>query len=143
MFRILILASNNSVLSPMAEAYFRKYTDTEIEIYSAGIENNRIDPVAVTLLQEENIDTSVIKQYSLNDLKHIDFDFIITCDEESEVESHHLPSKPVKYHYDFQKLIPMELSKSKKEEVYRDVRDNIKRNIRNFIRTHFHSDKTE
>jgi len=140
MFRVLILSSNNSVLSPIASAYFRKYTDAETEIYSCGIENTRIDPVVVALLKEENIDVSGIQQYGLNDLKHIDFDFIITCDEESEIESHHLPSKPVKYHYDFKKLMPPELPKSKKEEVFRNVRENIKRNIRNFTRSHFHLD---
>jgi arsenate reductase len=121
----------------MAEGYFRKYASSETEIYSAGIKKVKIDPVVTRLLSEDGIDISQIKQNKLDEFKHIDFDFILTYDEESEIESHHLPSKPVKYHYDFQKFIPEVLTKSDKEEAYRQIRDKIKRTTRSFIRDHF------
>lgn len=137
MFRVLLLCRNNSVFSPMAEGYFRKYAGSVTEIYSAGIEKVKIDPFVTRLLSEDGIDISQIKQNKLDEFKHIDFDFILTYDEESEIESHHLPSKPVKYHFDFHKMIPTDMTKSNKEEVYRTVRDKIKRTTRSFIRDHF------
>lgn len=143
MFRVLLLCRNNSVLSPMAEGYFRKFANNVTEIYSAGIEKEKIDPIVIKLMSEDGIDISQIKQHKLDEFKHIDFDFILTYDEESEIESHHLPSKPVKYHFDFHKLIPDELTKSNKEEVYRTIRDKIKRTMRSFIRGHFANANTK
>ena len=137
MFRVLLLCRNNSVFSPIAEGYFRKFAGDATEVYSAGIVNEKIDTVVIKLMTEDGIDVSQIKQHKINELKHIDFDFILTYDEESEIESHHLPSKPVKYHFDFHKLIPEELTRSNKEEVYRTIRDKIKRTMRSFIRDHF------
>ena len=137
MFRVLLLCRNNSVLSPIAEGYFRKYAPDVTEIYSACIEKEKINPIVIELMKEEGIDISKIKQHQLSEFKHVDFDFILTYDEESEAESHHLPSKPVKYHFDFHKLIPKDLSKSNEKEVYRQVRDRIKRTMRSFIRDHF------
>lgn len=137
------MCRNNSVLSPMAEGYFRKYAGDAIEIYSAGIEKEKIDPVAVRLLSEDGIDISQIKQHKIDEFKSVDFDFILTYDKESEIESHHLPSKPVKYHFDFHTLIPEEINKSDKEEVYRRVRDKIKRTMRGFIRDHFSDPKAD
>lgn len=137
MFRVLLLCRNNSVLSPMAEGYFRKYAPDITEIYSACVEKEKIDPVVIDLMKEDGIDISKIKQHDLGEFKHIDFDFILTYDEESEAESHHFPSKPVKYHFDFHKLIPNELTKADKEQVYRLVRDKIKKTLRTFIRDHF------
>jgi arsenate reductase len=126
----------------MAEGYFRKYTSANTEIYSAGIEKEKIDPIVIDLMMQDGIDISQIKQHKLDEFKHVDFDFILTYDEESEIESHHLPSKPVKYHFDFHKMIPADLTKMKKKEVYSLVRDKIKRSIRSFILDHFTDTRT-
>lgn len=137
MFRVLLLCRNNSVLSPMAEGYFRKFSGGITEIYSAGIEKEKIDPLVILLMKEDGVDISDLKQHRLDEFKHVDFDFILTFDKESESESHHLPSKPVKYHFDFHKMIPDELTRSNREEVYRSIREKVKKTMRSFIRDHF------
>jgi arsenate reductase len=143
MFRVLLLSRTNAVLSPMAEGYFRKFAGDLVEIYCAGIVNDRIDPVVLSVLEEDGVDTATIKQHQLSEFKHIDFDYVLTFDEESTAESHHLPSKPVKYHFDFYKLIPEELPKENKQEVFRNVRDKMKKGMRSFVREHFTDPKTK
>ncbi len=137
MFSVLVLCKNNAVLGPMAEGYFRKFAGNDNEVYSAGIVLGKVDPIVIGLMKEDGIDLSGLIQHKLNDFKHIDFDFILTCDDESEAISHHLPSKSVKYHFDFHNLIPDNLTKSEKEEVYRKVRDKIKKTMLGFVRDHF------
>lgn len=121
----------------MADAYFRKFAEDTTEVYAAGIEKAKVDRVVIALLMEDGIDATEFKQHRLEEFRHIDFDFILTYDDLAAAESHHLPPKPVKYHFDFHKMIPEEMSKEEKEEVYRRIRDKIKRTMRTFIRDHF------
>lgn len=141
MFRVLVLSKNNAVLGPMAEGYFRKFSGDDIEVYSAGTALGKIDPLVIGLMKEDGIDISGLIQHRIEEYRHIDFDFILTCDEESDAISHHLPSKSVKYHFDFHKMIPGQLTRSEKVEVYKKVRDRIKRSMHKFITDHFVDDK--
>ena len=136
MYRVLLLCSDNSLLSPMAEGYFRSFIPYEAEIFSAGIKVRKLDPLGVKIMREDKIDISQTIQHKLTDLKHIDFDYVLTCDEDSEAESHHLPSKLVKYHYEFDKLIQID-SVDNTEEMYCNLRNHIKRAIRAFVKEHF------
>jgi len=136
MYRVLILCSDNSVLSPMAEGYFRHFIQHDAEIYGAGITVRKVDPLIVKLMQEDKIDITRLTQHKLSDLRHIDFDYILTCDLDSEVESHHLPSKPVKYHYGFDKLLKIDTGESA-DTIYRTIRGRIKKAIQSFVKEHF------
>jgi arsenate reductase len=136
MYRVLLLCSNNSVLSPMAEGYFRHFTHDDAEVYGAGIEVKKPDPLMLKILKEDGVDVTKLRSYSLADLRHLDFDYILTFDEESELASHHLPSKSVKYHYQFDKLLESN-SREDKEEHYRNLKNRIKKIIRSFIKEHF------
>ena len=136
MYQVLLLCSENSVLSPMAEGYFRYYNPGDTEVYGAGMVSKKIDPLAVKIMQEDKIDISNLQQYKLSDLRSIDFDYVLTFDAESEAESHHLPSKPVKYHYDFDKLMMMDTVENT-EEMFRNLRAQMKKAIRSFIKEHF------
>ncbi len=140
MYQVLLLCSDNSVLNPMAEGYFRYFAQGDAEVYCAGIKVKKIDPLVIRIMQEDKIDISHIQQYKISDLRHIDLDYVLTFDEESEIESHRLPSKPVKYHYDFGKLLMMDTVESD-ETIYRNLRSRIKKVIRAFIKEHLTSVK--
>ncbi len=135
MYRILLLCKNNSVLSPIAEGYFRLYTGSETEVYSAGIELEKYDPVMINVMKSDGIEVTAQKQFIVSDLKHIDFDFVLTFDRESETESHHFPSRSVKYHYQLDQYFNSE-DITEKEEQYINIRNRIKKIIRGFIKEH-------
>ena len=137
MYRVLLLCKNGSLLSPIAGVYFRKFAGELPEVYTAGVCKVQLDPLIVDILKEDNKEIDIPTPYQLDELRHIDFDYILTLDQESREESLHLPSRPVKYHYDFDLLIPLDLTKENKEEVYKRVRDKIKNTVRGFVREHF------
>ena len=136
MYRVLLICKDNSVLSPIAEGYFRLFADASTEVYCAGVEPDRISPLVVELMKEDGVDISDITQQAISHYKHIDFDYILTFDALSEAESHHLPSKMVKYHFDFDRLLPNLDAGDNEKESYANIREKIKRIVKSFIKDH-------
>ena len=136
MYRVLLLCKNNTLLSPMAEGYFRALGNEEAEIYRAGIQKDKIDPIIFKLMEEDGIDISAYSSHSISEYRHLSFDFILTFDAESEDESHHFPSRSVKYHYDFDKMLPVNEIDQEKIEIFRSIREKIKKIIKSFIKDH-------
>jgi protein-tyrosine-phosphatase len=135
MYRVLLLSGTNSLLSPAAEGYFRLFSQNR-EVYGAGVEISGPDADMMKVLKEDGVDINRLRSYSLSDLRHIDFDYVLTFDEESEKASHHLPSKAVKYHFHFDKYLEADTGESK-EELYLNIRNQVKKIIRSFIKEHF------
>jgi protein-tyrosine-phosphatase len=136
MNRVLLLCKDNSIFSPIAEAYCKELTGEDTEVYSAGVEEAGIHPVIVKIMKDEGIDLSKFKSHSVHEFKHIDFDYILTFDSESEHESHHFPSKSIKYHYDFDKMIHEDSLDLDKTEEFQNIREKIKKNIKIFVKEH-------
>jgi arsenate reductase len=121
----------------MAEGYFKSLSSEDAEIYRAGITKEKVDPVVNKLMQEDGVDISTLASHTISEYRHLSFDYILTFDAESETESHHFPSHSVKYHYDFDKLLPEDDAELDKTEVYRSIREKIKRIVKAFIKDHF------
>ena len=83
--KILFLCTGNSCRSQMAEGWAWYLKSDLIEPYSAGIEIHGLNQNAVKVMAEVGVDIS--KQYSkhLDELKDIQFDWVITvCDNANE-----------------------------------------------------------
>jgi arsenate reductase len=136
MYRVLFLCRDNSLLSPMAEAYLKSIVAESVEVYSAGVNPKKISSEIIKILAEDGIDVSGFTTHSLLEYRHIDFDYILTFDAESEAESLHLPSRPVKYHFEFDRLLPEDKIGPETMELYRAIREKMKKTIRNFAKEH-------
>jgi arsenate reductase len=136
MYRVLLLCKNNAVLSPMAEGYFKSLGIDDAEVYRAGIKKEKIEPIVSKLMEEDGIDISKSDSHSVSEYRHLSFDFILTFDAESEAESHHFPSHSVKYHYDFDKMLPVDDIEQDRTEIYRNIREKIKKIIKSFVKDH-------
>jgi arsenate reductase (thioredoxin) len=137
MYRVLLLCKDNSVLSPMAEGYLKLMAGDSAEVCSAGVQHpKRVSAQIIKILNEDGIDISGFTSHSLQEYRHIDFDYILTFDNESELESQHLPSKPVKYHYEFDDLRQDAISGQESLDYYRTIREKIKKSMRNFVKEH-------
>jgi arsenate reductase (thioredoxin) len=136
MYRVLLICQDNSELSPMAEAYFSLIAGDSAEVYSAGIHPKKISAQIVKIVKEDGIDISEYKCHSLQEYRHIDFDYVLTFDSESEIESQHLPSKPVKYHFEFDRLLPYDKTEEETLDIYRSIREKMKKTIRTFVKEH-------
>jgi arsenate reductase len=82
---VLFLCTGNSCRSQMAEGWARHLKADQIETWSAGIETHGLNPHAVTVMQEAGVDISTHHSKHLDEVKHVDFDWVITvCDAANE-----------------------------------------------------------
>ncbi len=127
--KILFLCTGNSCRSLMAEGWTRLLKSNEIESYSAGIETNGLNPNAVKVMAEAGVDISRHKSTHVDELKNVQFDFVVTlCGHAKE----HCPlfSRKVKtIHVGFDDPPKLAANAKTEEEAlnhYRKVRDEIK-----------------
>jgi arsenate reductase (thioredoxin) len=127
--KILFLCTGNSCRSQMAEGFARHLKKDEIEAYSAGVAPKGIDPLAVKAMVEVNIDISIQKSTSIEDIKDKEIDFVITLCDNAQKTCPSFPAKTGVLHVGFDD--PPRLAKESQSEAeamdhYRRVRDQIK-----------------
>ena len=83
--RILFLCTHNSARSQMAEGLLRALGCDRFEVASAGTEQTRVRPEAITAMQELAIDISGQSSKTLERFLHQEWDEVITvCDSANE-----------------------------------------------------------
>ena len=130
--RILFLCTGNSCRSQMAEGWARHVKGDVIEPFSAGIEKHGMNPHAVKVMAEVGLDLS--KQFSktLQDLKGLVFDCVVTVCGHANEHCPIFPGQTKVVHVGFED--PPALTRhwpdgEEKLAVYRRVRDEIRRFI--------------
>lgn len=86
MQKVLILCTGNSCRSILAEALINHELKDSWLAYSAGTEPSRVNPYALKVLQELDVDTSGLRSKSVQEFLEIsDLDLVITvCDHAKE-----------------------------------------------------------
>jgi len=129
--KILFLCTGNSCRSQMAEGWARHLKDDIIEAYSAGIEAHGLNPDAVKVMAEAGVDISGHKSKTVDAIKDIDFDYVITvCGHANETCPMWLGKKSKIIHIGFEDPPQLAKKAKTKEEaiaIYRKVRDEIKK----------------
>jgi arsenate reductase len=132
--RVLFLCVGNSCRSQMAEGWARSLKRGVIEPYSAGTKPRGLDPLAVRVMAEVGVDVSNQKSKSLESLKSIRFDYVITLCNDANEQCPFFPGSTKMRHVGFDDPPTLARSVAAEEEVlavYRRVRDE----IRTFIET--------
>lgn len=68
--RVLILCTGNSARSQMAEGLLRHLDDEDrFEVFSAGTEPSRVNPLAIEAMREKGIDISGQRSKSVDEFR--------------------------------------------------------------------------
>ncbi len=79
--RVLFVCEDGSYLGPMAEAFLRAETDDATKVTSAGVGPGHLDPGAVEVMRELDLDLNSHQQITVADLGPQTFDLLISlCD---------------------------------------------------------------
>jgi arsenate reductase len=127
--KILFLCTGNSCRSQMAEGWVRQLKGDVIEPHSAGIEPRGLDPIAVKVMAEVGIDISGNRSKHVDELKSIDFDYVITVCDHAHEHCPIFPGKTKILHVGFDdppRLAKQADTEQEKIEIYRRVRDEIR-----------------
>ena len=130
--KVLFLCTGNSCRSQMAEGWARHLKGDVIEPYSAGIEKHGMNPHAVKVMAEAGVDLSKHYSKTLEDLKGVTFDCVVTVCGHANEHCPIFPGKTKVVHVGFEDPPTLTSQLPDGEEklaVYRRVRDEIRRFI--------------
>jgi len=134
--KVLFVCIHNSARSQMAEELLRKYGGDSFEVYSAGFEPGDLNPLAVEVLLEEDIniadkETSSVFDYFKNGKT---FNYVITvCDEGNAEKCPLFPGLNARVHWSFQDPKSFEGTHEEKVNKTRIVKEEIKKEVLSLI----------
>jgi arsenate reductase len=132
--RVLFLCAANACRSQMAEGFARKLRGGVIDAFSAGVRPHPVLREAVRVMKEAGVDISMQHSKHVDELKDIDFDYVVTLCADAREACPVFPGKAKILHVPFDDPPTLALSARTVEEAlghYRRVRDE----IRAFIQT--------
>ena len=126
--RVLFLCTGNSCRSQMAEGWTRAMWGDRIDAYSAGIETHGLNPNAVKVMAEANIDISGHRSKLVDDLMDVAFDLVVTVCGHAHESCPVFPGGTKVLHVGFDdppKLAESAETEESRLDCYRRVRDEI------------------
>ena len=138
MKNILVLCTGNSCRSQMAHGYLNILLKNQnVNVYSAGIETHGLNPGAVSIMKEDNIDISNYTSNHIDEYANVDFDFIITVCDHANENCPYIPSKnALRLHHNF--FDPSKVTGSEEERhiAFLAAREEIKVFFKDFVSTY-------
>lgn len=127
--KVLFICAHNSARSQIAEGILRFYHGDRYEVASAGTYPTKVNPYAVKVMEEIGINISNQYSKSIDEFREESFDYVITVCNKAKEECPFF-SKEAKY-LNWSFIDPAEATGSEEEiqQVFRKVRDEIKRHI--------------
>ena len=127
--KILFLCTGNSCRSQMAEGLGKTFLSDTFDVFSAGIESHGLNPYAVKVMAEIDIDISGHRSKTPDDLEEREFEYVVTVCDHAHEHCPYFPAKTRVIHQGFDdppRLARDEDSEEGKLSHYRRVRDEIK-----------------
>ena len=134
--KVLFLCIHNSARSQMAEAYLKKFGGDNFLVESAGLQAGKLNPIAVTVMMEEDIDISGNKTNDVFDFYKEGriYNYVITvCDEASAARCPIFPGVNKKINWSFPDPSALQGTPEEKLIQTREIRNKIKEAVKNFI----------
>ena len=83
--KVLFLCTGNSCRSQIAEGWARHLKGDIMDVYSAGLAPGALNQMAVKVMAEAGVDISTQRPKHVDELKEVDFDYVVTiCDNARE-----------------------------------------------------------
>ncbi|MGY3211747.1 arsenate reductase ArsC [Mucilaginibacter sp. HD30] len=136
MKKVLVLCTGNSCRSQMAHGYLQFFAGDAAQIYSAGIETHGVNPKAIKVMAEDDIDISGNTSNNVNEYAAIDFDAVITvCDNANEA-CPYFPGNVQRFHQNFPDPAKATGSAEQILDEFRSVRNMVKAYSADFVLKH-------
>ena len=133
MKNILVLCTGNSCRSQMAEGYLRHFAGDRAKIYSAGIETHGVNPKAIQVMGEDDIDISGHTSNNVDEYTGVPFDYLITVCDNANENCPYLPGNFKRFHYNFPDPAKAQGSPEEIMNEFRRTRDMIKDYSRDWV----------
>lgn len=134
MKKVLVLCTGNSCRSQMLEGFLK---NSGVDVQSAGLESHGLNPYAVKVMNELNIDISKNISKKINTLNNNSFDILITVCDHAKESCPNIKQIKTKIHKSFTDPVSFVGSDEEKLLIFRNVRDQISTFSRQFISKYY------
>jgi arsenate reductase len=148
--KVLFLCTHNSARSQMAEGLMRHLYGDRYEVFSAGATPTQVNPFAIKVMAEQGIDISGHRSKSIEEFRGKDVDLVVSVCESSvgvicpfcslpmvgdkpEIIGELLPEATRYLHRPFSNPSEIEGSNEEKLAIFRRIRDEISKWIRDYF----------
>lgn len=132
---ILVLCTGNSCRSQMMEGWLRFFGENEVVVKSAGVETHGVNPKAIQVMAEADVDISSHTSNHIEEYLHENFELIITVCDHALERCPVFPATAEKRHFNFPDPAKATGTEEEVLEEFRKVRDQIKGYSKNLIST--------
>lgn len=126
---VLFLCTKNSCRSQMAEGILRHLYGDLFEVYSAGTKPSRVNPRAIQVMSEIEIDISKHQAKSVSEFLKQRFDYIVTLCDNAKETCPRFPGLAEYRHWNLSDPAKVTGAEEKVMTAFRKARDQIKLNI--------------
>ena len=139
MKNILVLCTGNSCRSQIAEGYLRHFAGDKATVYSAGIETHGVNPKAIQVMAEDDIDISKHTSNNVDEYLNIPFDYVITVCDNAKENCPYFPTKAERFHQNFPDPAKVAGNAAEVMDEFRRVREMIKVFSKDFVSDHLYA----
>lgn len=133
MKNVLVLCTGNSCRSQIAEGYLRHFAGDKANIYSAGIETHGVNPKAIKIMAEDNIDISDHTSNHVDEYADVKFDYVITVCDNAKEACPFFPGDVKRFHHNFPDPAKARGTDDEVMDEFRKVREQIKVYAQEFV----------
>jgi arsenate reductase len=133
--RVLILCTGNSARSQMAEGFWRHYGGDRWEVHSAGVAPGKVNPTAIQVMKEVDVDISDHSSKSVSEFAGQDFDLVVTVCDNAALECPAFPGAKQQVHWPFADPPHIPEQDDHYLDTWRKIRDQIEAQITDWLKT--------
>jgi arsenate reductase len=131
--KVLFLCTGNSCRSQMAEGWLRRLGGNQFDVTSAGTQPVGLNPYAVAVMREVNVDISNHTSERVDPYLDQQFDYVITVCDRAQETCPIFPRASTMLHWSFEDPAKAKGTFEQQLIVFRKIRDEIADRIRRFI----------
>src|SRR5215469_10730516 len=131
--RVLFFSTGDSTRSQIAEGFFRRFAGDEFVAMSAATRSLEADPLAHEVMQEVGIDISGQHAKDVKESLTEHFSYVVTVCDASREKFPLWPFTCKILHWSVLDLEQAQGTTERKRQVFRHVRDEIRRRVREFV----------
>jgi arsenate reductase len=131
--RVLFVCTHNSARSQMAEVLLRRKGGADFEVYSAGTDVSRVNPLTIRVLQDAGFDTSGLRSKSVDEFLGQSFDYVVTVCDQARQACPVFPGSGASLHWGYEDPSEAEGTEEERLVVFRRVFTQIAERIGQFV----------
>ena len=131
--RAIFICTGNSCRSQIAEGLLRKEAGDRFDIFSAGSHPSRLNPAAISVMEEWGIDISHQKSESIDNFIDNNFDIIITVCDNANQSCPVFPNEKIRLHWSIKDPFHGWSYNTEDLQPYRVARNDLKNRIDEFL----------